>query len=688
MDLPTKPLKVKNSYRLSKISVIQSPTASAKAQYICNGLSGLDNFIDIIFQNWRKLLSSVWSIPPFWPGLASSTNDPTIKFEMLSGIAVETAVMWSLSDSLVYRTKPASVDKPRGDYIAAPFAKLIRHPEDEGEAKSSLASSDEFAKPVTLGSQTRRRQGVIAGLSYLDPLVLEVVIKASHDLPTSIADIYNRFSKEVHKLCMHLAKSQEWVITDLIICASKNTAIKGNKREYRFPASRVLQSEVDSLLWTRVSTTEEVVIEGCVLMTDNSWNTTDEAGAALHNHLVDILDSIRKSSGMAPGDDIDEIPFQDSDRVCSQGISSEKFQSLLVDKPKVYVPATIRVSLLAYLKGLQNFQASSVSPLSLFSAETKKPTICSESAFARQVASTIWLSQHSSRETWECVNETETVERCVLYEATRRWSDAREALRKGNSCAAYQCLALSSLLTRGADDSSNSYASASDLTLPAWIRLSRGLAGRLSKVISCLKMLQKMMSSSSSHSLVKLNPGSFARTVMRHVCLSLRLALMDPQCVHLNGGYVLILRALEELEASLCLPRLRVPQRGEKKDSFVDRMNASFKGDVETSIRRAMGFASALYEQSVAYKCITQIKAFAICLVRSLQEDVISNFPLSVRNMLNNDKDSPLFKLAVSLKQNDNDEPLKNNQDKSLMLTEKAAGIGECHENKYIWPFV
>ena len=70
-------------------------------------------------------------------------------------------------------------------------------------------------------------------------------------------------------------------------------------------------------------------------------------------------------------------------------------------------------------------------------------------------------------------------------------------------------------------------------------RFLNSLPAQLQKCIQCVETIIQILSRGS---VASVNVNVLGHTLVRHVCLTMRLIITSPRCVHLYGGGYLILR--------------------------------------------------------------------------------------------------------------------------------------------------
>ena len=133
--------------------------------------------------------------------------------------------------------------------------------------------------------------------------------------------------------------------------------------------------------------------------------------------------------------------------------------------------------------------------------------------------------------------------RCCDREGDRRWQLYNHLREKGFYSEALEHLKVHAMLS---------------LDFGLFVhctRLNTALATKFRKTVAYVGMCHHMLSTRDGASI---DVSVFRHTLMRHVGLGIRLAILSPQNVHLRGGGIVILQRLLELESLLHLSSLPV----------------------------------------------------------------------------------------------------------------------------------
>jgi len=560
------------------------------------GLVGLPGVIDFLFTNWKVVYANMWSIPPIIANAPRSTANG-VAMTAFCGVAVETALRWGLVETSVFpiRSEPKS-PKP----AAQPFIHLVRETDKERQARlqTLLQSAKEKDKSSAENRDRSRRPLMLPNtdlwaVTYPGKSYLEVVYKATHDVPTQVPIIRTMFAKQVEECFRQLTKSPAWRVQQIRVPVSGQVNGVITTREVKFSASRLaVDPAYVATMASRIAKAGVVFMDAAGVVNDASG---EKAGGS-HGGIMSFEDLMTVLSGQGslyadddaagvsrpPGGEaamvIDRDPTRsDVERLVEGSNVSNSVARVARQQgaASIYVPISIHFSLLASIRGISvpSSDTKKKEPLAdLLAAEKAALTIGEPAVVSRLLCSTVWASREAGDEVWSCARQVESRQNCVLYEAESHLETARVHGRAHNLVSAYEQLGVAALI--GGD-----YNAAQDdeavqevespwgkcfEVVPAMLRMRCSLAGKLQRLIDCVDMVRWILSSAAeagrgvgvSDGFSSLDYTALATTLTRHVNLTLRLIVMAPQCTHLRGGCFLLLRRILQLEEILRLGRL------------------------------------------------------------------------------------------------------------------------------------
>ncbi|CAE7568808.1 unnamed protein product, partial [Symbiodinium microadriaticum] len=205
------------------------------------------------------------------------------------------------------------------------------------------------------------------------------------------------------------------------------------------------------------------------------------------------------------------------------------------------------------------------------------------------------------------------------------------------------------------DSSSSDRWGSCALALPAMARMSHGIAGRMKRISECLTMMRWMFDA-SSEVFGALNHVALAQTIVRHICLSLRMVVMAPQSVHMRSGCFLVLRKLSELEQVLNLGRLDL-RNGHRYSQLIDKRirkaamthslpsnlprplvntlsdNSTEDVDAEAEFRKSLSSPAVVVEKR-PQRILQDLQNMCKYLYIALADDVYQNFRQDVKALV------------------------------------------------------
>ena len=659
------------------------------------GLFGGKIVLKYLFTHWSILFGNMWAIPPFLRGAPASVGGGVFT-SIFCGASLETALRWGIVPEMsVFPPKKASVP-PRPQ--PQPFGLLVRGHRDGSLPEHQQAMQDQPVDGDKDKSSSKHPEFLfnedVWSLSYPGQINLEVVIKAEHEAPASVGRIRDMFAEEIES-CLHfLMNSPEWV-ANIVRVPVSSTSSPTDPKVFTFSVQRLLAEEGYAAAFRKkVSKVGLAFFEGAAAMVDASGNMAggENGGIVDISSLVKLLRGIQSKSnprneatggenGEAVGTEDaeegtlgeehihgqqdDDPTSQDVDRIAALGVTSDKIRKGLRMKQRVYVPVNIRFSLLAVIRGLDipsaRAEKASGSFKPLLHAEQRHLTIGKSETMARLLASTVWLSPDAERGIWGCARKEESIHRCVYHEAKRYSEESKKYYATKDLVSAYEMAGAASIVGAELDaPTASSQSSTSDKwgscidSVPAMVRMSHGLAGRMKRVLECLQMLRWMFDTSSGV-FGALNHVALAHTIVRHICLAIRMIIMAPQSVHLRSGCLLILRKVSELEQvlhlgsldlrhghrysqisdkarrteamALSLPAALPLPVGMRTDKSTDTINA------EAEFRRSLA-SPAMVVHKMPHRILQDTHNMCKVLYVSLADDVFQNFSESVKALV------------------------------------------------------
>jgi hypothetical protein len=264
------------------------------------------------------------------------------------------------------------------------------------------------------------------------------------------------------------------------------------------------------------------------------------------------------------------------------------------DSPRVYVPCTVRFSLLCFSTSEDDGSSEGLAGSSLFASQDEhdprpnkgkgssseasykmrkllKKSIVSAVALTtmqkatqgliigtgrvvtRLISSTVWLSPEAAFGVWSCLPEFQSAKQRdgMLRTLLAAESNSRVLMAKRKSAycvpdatAAYKDGAIAALLSGDPSHFTSCFVHS--------VRMTESLAHRAAGVVITLRLLRRLLHrpvSGLEHLCGQLSPEGVATTLVVHVSLCTRLVIAAPQCVHFHGACYKILQGIHDLES-------------------------------------------------------------------------------------------------------------------------------------------
>lgn len=538
------------------------------------GIYGLDRAL-CAMNNPFKVFHLSWLLPPLFPYVPVSPSG--FRISIHSGISLGTALSWSKFNITEMRQNDSDLNKDFGVKINN-YTKL--------QARTAAQPRDESGSPNVLVDSE-------VGLSpYLGYIEIEVVIKVVvENLSVGDGKIGKIFADQVESCYKYLYHNPRWKLYKDIIVGDREANGNGISGK-RYNASRVIKDDAfNDELKKSIALFGSASIDAAVAFPEpESRPDLSEIINILQQNFkskkptVDDIESnssnIFDSSGDADAGNSDDPTYNDNDRLCAESQSSAKIQNRLRNAILCYLPCVLKFTLLGQLSERirnvmpsQNGNRGGLKPqpplnsslldgtrrIRSQSKQSVKSEMASSSSrksgliignpddVSRLVVSTIWLSPISCFSVWDCCSDK--LSSYITKEIYKKWK-------------IYQDLS---------QESNRKYSRAQSTKLPlpeiyiacllcqqyrqcvTIFRSFSSLAFKLSTTITAINLCCNLL---SKESISSLDITVIGQTLIRHVCLAIRLIIWSPQCVHLIGGCVLILRKVAELEKVLKLSPL------------------------------------------------------------------------------------------------------------------------------------
>ena len=517
-----------------------------------------------------KIFKLVWSIPPL---LASPPPSPQgVKLEVCSGMSVATAIgwgwNWNHSDSR-YKIVDACIEEeapPPEDGSWFSFGKEPAPPPKPVVDTSAPPQSSFFTSPYNdLGC-----------LDYPGELELEVVYSASYSHPDLVPALRSMFGKEVMKCCKMLCKQPQWRLFDMVVSERKYPISYVATTDSEAMASAMLKALTkhgtgtlygavalpdlitENILGEKVSA-DDINDEESILR-KQEWNRANNQRLVSLDKILNVLRSVSEERQNASvevtdpcGDDLGRIMSDSSgmaptpvQRVQEDSAAAAVMKDTGLGSTAVppavrcYVPFKISLSLIGTCT-----QSVKVTKKAMLKKRTHvgNLTVGGQTAgergtFARLLTSTVWFSTVAAHSIWDGLKvynykgredtKASDFDADLLFntEATRQWQLFRR-LEREDVVAAYRHAAVYVLVVNQPQ-----YAS-------ALCRMLNSLPAQLHKTMACINLTRQIL---SRDSFTSVNQRSLGHTIVRHICLALRLVVTSPRCVHLVGGGYLVLK--------------------------------------------------------------------------------------------------------------------------------------------------
>ena len=587
------------SYGFSKIPIESIETKG--------GLYGPKIILQQLCRDWDRIFTNMWCIPPFLPKIPSQGSNGIVG-EVLSGLCLETCVKWGISPfNSVYHPK-RKIKKPKSkDH---PFEKLIVEPTkgeifenfpypDSDEEEQNEEQNEE--KIENKSKKPQLTQEYPWNITSPGKIQLEVVYKYLHDIPSQIDEVCNLFTSEIEYIIQYMSSNINWSINQIRVPISK-TSSPDDQKVLIYPISRLRTGDekFKQSFRKRVNKVGLCWIDAAVLLVDpsnrdSSDNDNSKYGIMKFEQFINIFKSnnlnnsnqqevrteIQNSSPRSGISDrnkfINDYLGSETERIVDGLSGSYEIKSILQPQVKIYVPITIRVNLLASIRGfdipITSSEYITSRNVSLLSSEIKKLTIGKSETIARLTSSTLWFTEEGAIQIWSFCKETQSLLNCYNYESKRHLLYSKQFYSLSYYVEAYERLCLSTLLSKQTLQVLGTIKSITkEFTSPylkltasqiiaAMLRMIHGLPGLVNDVLQSISTIRFLFQSEITRDGVgnnSIHTLGFAFTIVRHISYKIRIILMSSHNLHFHGGGYLILLKLKELEETLHLGQLRL----------------------------------------------------------------------------------------------------------------------------------
>ncbi len=626
------PARTKDAIQYSEASggcsVIHLPYRQAPGKllkFISGGVFGPNRVLSGLGHRAQDIFTQAWAIPAIFEHYPVGPSAAPV--HAYCGLSVATALQWGLPNYLT-----AKDDADEEAYLEA---KRIE--------REQMGTNRMFG-PAHQNALNYENTSYVVGLEQPPtPIEIEVVLRYNCELLSAEPRARKSFGTEVSKCIHFLSSGTDWRVRDVAVAKAVGETTTGEDglpipKVLRFTRQQIVSDkDYDMSMQAAASKFGFVSVECAVALVepkppikekDASGVSSSKADARKESAVLSLqllaqaLERVLGKFDAAEMTEAYDPCATDRQRVCAaEGSVCSILQDHIRKRgySRTFVPCKINFTYLSSTplelnkkKIEQDGDTDADSVASKRSAYRTKNLKSNEMVTAadeklgnlsvgnehlpRLVASTVWLSPHAAKCIWACVQKPGEVEQCYALESAARMRMCK-ALRNQNLCIdAIAHHKVSCLLLTKYDHFIHC------------TRMNTSLAANFHRTVQMVRMCRGLV---DDPEITTLDVASFRITLVKYVCLGLRLGLLSPQCVHLRSGCHQILQKLLQLEGLLKIapmplkitkPVVVTAERaGIKTETY--RIPGAVVTDEEASwdeseLRKALGQPSTLQEVS------------------------------------------------------------------------------------------
>jgi hypothetical protein len=660
---------VYTSYRASPMSALK---------FMTGGVFGPNRILSGLGYSVQDIFIQSWVVPPIFFHMPAAPVGT--KLQTFCGFSASSAIQWGIPNYLT-----AINDAEEDAYTAA-----MRVESQKAQGLSAgIDSTSEHAEALKFKPSHK-----IIGMEYpVSPLEIEVVLKYNCELSSAEQHARKSFGTELSKSVHFLSTGADWRVRNVEIFPnisdSRKHRLSYHDKKYVFNRQQIIEDrDYDAVMQSVASKFGFACIDCSVCL--------PEFKDGLHHPLQDTLDDTKTDSNgkvltlsllsqaleaSVKTANIDGVHNYDpctSDRERCSGVfgtASTKIQDYIRKKgyPRSFVPCRIYFTLLTNAPFSKKTKAKSenvrnnndddtmnsahrnTESRENLNDEKEEETFGNLSLgndhLPRLVASTVWLSPQAATGIWTCVQKPGDVEKCYKI-ATNEFSVASENLRsEGLYIDAIEHEKIVALLSLKYD------------VFLSLTRYNTSLATNFKKLFETMRMCRHLLEAGEA---TTMDIGAFRHTMVKYVCLGLRLCILSPQCCHMRGGCHVLLTRILDLEGLLKLapmptkitqPLVVVAGTADNLGTGKFRNSGHVVTPVEKSwdvneLRKALGQPATVSEAAVL---LTHLEGKCLVLLDALGSDI---------NILLNEEDFNVKRTSQNYQLLDNRDVVHSNKEK------------------------
>ena len=548
------------------------PVPGKLLKYVSGGIFAPNRLLTGLGYKVQDIFVQAYSLPALFNNLPASPSGMTL--QTFCGLTFGTALHWGMPNHL------SAIDEGKEEAYTEAIRSEADHAAGNRLLLSQLLANKEALKYV--------KNTTVVGLDYPPtPVEIEVVLRYNCEFLAAEPRARKSFGAEVSKSIHFLASGTDWRVTSVAVAhaAGQTTYDEDglyNPKRLVFTRKQIIEDrDYDTSMQIAAGKFGFVSVDCAVAIPEPKQPPKDGPAAAGRATsvitmalLTQAFEKVIQRFDLEGKEGYDPCA-NDRQRACA---SDNSVNSILQEHMKkkgharAFVPCRINFTFLSstpvnIAKKKQDLQqkAQQDSDSDAGSMDSRREATRARKQaeleairkreeklgslstgnehLARLVASTVWLSPSAAKGIWGCVQKPGEVQRCYDIEYKVRMR-ARDILRSRNLCVdaiAHHKLACAL---------STKYENLVHCT-----RMNTALAVSFQKTFLMLKMCRSILQDRET---TTLDVSAFRITLVKYVCLGLRLGLLSPQCVHLRSGCHQILDLILQLEGLLKLVPLPV----------------------------------------------------------------------------------------------------------------------------------
>jgi len=618
------------------------PVPGKMLKYISGGVFAPNRLLTCLGYKVQDIFVQTYSLPALFNSLPAAPSGMSL--QTYCGLTFGTALHWGMSNHLT------AIDEGKEEAYTEAIRMETDHAAGNRLLLSQLLANKEALKYV--------KTSTVVALDYPPaPLELEVALRYNCEFLAAEPRARKSFGAEVSKCIHFLAGGTDWRVTSIAVAHAAGATTSGDDglphpKRLVFTRQQVIEDrDYDASMQMAAGKFGFVSVDCAVAIPEPKQPPKEGPAATGKPSPVITLALLTQAfeKVIQRFDSEDKQGYDpcgnDRQRTCASdnSVNSILQEHILRKKnyPRAFVPCRINFSFLSSTpvditkkkKDLQlqldddsdngsmdsrrqEMRQRRRAEAAARQKEAEKLGILStgNEHLARLVASTIWLSPNSAKGIWGCVQKPGEVQRCYDMEF-RAHMRTRDILRSRNLCV--DAIA------------HHKVACALSLKYDNFVhctRMNTALAVTFQKTFLMLRMSRAIL---QDREVTTLDVGSFRTTLVKYVCLGLRMGLLSPQCVHLRSGVHQILDLVLQLEGLLKLvplpikitkPTIVLAEGGTEKFRITGAITTDQEASWdETELRKVLGQPTTV---SQATSLLVNLERKCAVLLEALARDV------------------------------------------------------------------